>query len=181
MTDDPAMWLAVQSIRCLWTKAGRDAEQGRLRNQAPMRLPLTGLEAQLLQPPVAGGVLWQEISLRPDGGAFENQPVALAAWKSWNAQQLREQGYEWHEHRGGMAIGWWHGDAVRHTGQPQPLGVLRPGQWLRVVTHRRANGWDYWAWERRVTNLMCVDRTHALDVFASTPPVRVLDEEPHLY
>jgi len=49
------------------------------------------------------------------------------------------------------------------------------------VTHRRANGWDYWAWERRVTNLMCVDRTHALDVFASTPPVRVLDEEPHLY
>ncbi|MFV0675263.1 hypothetical protein [Variovorax sp. tm] len=181
MTDDPAMWLAVQSIRCLWTKAGRDAEQGRLRNQAPMRLPLTGLEMQLLEPPVVGGVLWQEISLRPDGGALESQSVAPAAWKSWNAHQLREQGYEWRAQPGGMAIGWWHGGAVRHTGRPQPLGVLRPGQRLRVVTHRRANGWDGWAWERRATNLMCVDRTHALDVFASTPPVRVFNEEPHLY
>ncbi|WP_432730269.1 hypothetical protein [Variovorax sp. W6] len=175
------MWLAVQSIRCLWTKAGREAEQGRLRNQAAMRHPLTGLEACLQQPSVAGGVLWQEIVLRPDGEAIVNRAAAAPAWKSWNAQQLREQGYEWHAQPGGMAIDWWHGGAVRHTGQPQPLGVLRPGQWLRVVTHRRANGWDYWAWERRVTNLMCVDRTHALDIFASAPPVRVLSEEPHLY
>lgn len=176
------MWLAVQNIRCRWMKAGRDAELGRLRNQAPMRLALTGLEACLLNPPVAGGVLWQEIVLRPDGSAFENTPAAAAIWKSWNAQQLREQGYECQaQPGGGMAIGWWHGSAARHTGQPQALGILRPGQWLRVVTHRRANGWDYWAWERRVTNLMCVDRTHSLDVFASTQPVRVLSEEPHLY
>jgi hypothetical protein len=174
------MWLAVQNIRCLWRKSEREIEHARHRNQAPLRQPLTGLEACLAQPMPPRRVLWQEIMLGPEGEPYDSQP---AIWRPCNRQQLRQYGYSLQAGNDEASIGveYWHGAASRHTGQAQLLGVLRPGQWLRVVTHHRANGWDYWAWERRVTNLLCVDRLRSLDFFASTPPLRELNEEPHLY
>ncbi|MCR6479383.1 hypothetical protein NU688_24710 [Variovorax sp. ZS18.2.2] len=132
----------------------------------------------------ASRVLWQEIMLDPGGQPYEGQ---LAIWRPCNAQQLRQYGYSLQPQTApstigiGIGIDHWHGAATRHSGQPHALGVLRPGQWMRVITYRRANGWDYWAWERQVTNLLCVDGTQSLDFFASTPPLRELIEEPSLY
>lgn len=180
MTRERPLWLAVQNICCRWSKAQRQVVQARQRNQAPLRQPLTGLEACLTHPMTAPRVLWQEIMLDSDGHPHDAQ---RSSWRAFNAQQLRQHGYSLQPQTdpGTIGIDHWHGVATRHSGQSHPLGVLRPGQWMRVITHRRANGWDYWAWERQVTNLLCVDGTQSLDFFASTPPLRELIEEPSLY
>jgi len=179
-TRERPPWLAVQNIRCRWHKPERQIALARQRNQAPLRQPLTGLENCLAQSAAASRVLWQEIMLSPDGLPCDGQ---LAIWRPFNAQQLRQYGYSLQPQTDPSTLGidHWHGAATRHSGQPHALGVLRPGQWMRVITHRRANGWDDWAWERQVTNLLCVDGTQSLDFFASTPPLRELSEEPSLY
>lgn len=160
----------IQIVKTEWTKKSRGYPGAALRNAVPDVLPLII--------PTVNGVTLQQATYSEQRQFKEPR---ITEPKLINCDQARELRLELGERSESLEVKFW-GTPIRPSyGKAKPIATLAVNSWLQIIGNARIAYEDTTGYQKYVYNIFYGESAKANDIVSGAKPVRVYNDEVHLY